>query len=510
MGRASSLPPSADVSLSEVFTVARLDPLENPLCPALRHLPIHVEPQPDEALVSWLGRLAARYGMAPLALAEAMLGRRPMEPRRSREAWWQRPGPDVIRTISWITGIPAERVRATTFEDWAPFCRQEGAPDRFSARHFRVTRPGGRRMRRFLVCPACLAADQEPYIRKTWTLGWVEVCGVHRTVMFSVCPTCHRTLRFPDLGSRKPFAPGICTGCGTAFVDAFRRTTHEAAVRLQDELLDVKRLGSAALRGLGVVDWPTAIAAADVLLGAVWIDTEPILRRRLQRRIADDLELGHLTGGMADGYGALLILAWLFDEWPGRLRLAMRMLRIESPRELIDRCSDLDADMRLWLLHKLGDGRGTMRFPKAQWSAWLASMDAAGMRARARRERYSYRRIRLLALADVRDGKRVEAVANSINVQPDTVYRWLQEGAAGGLEAALDRRSKSVLSSAQQAELSAWIADGPNRADVKARTAKGIQIEARSRFGIELSMPSAGRLRAAYGERRRKSRRKME
>lgn len=510
MGHASSHPPNADVSLSEVFAVARLDPLENPCCPALRHLPIHVEPLPDEALVSWLGRLAARYGMAPLALAEAMLGRRPSELQRSREAWWQRPGRDAIRTISQMTGVPAERVRATTFEDWAPCCRQEDASDRLSAQRFRLARPDDRRMRRFGVCPACLAADQEPYIRKTWTLGWVAMCCVHSTIMFSVCPTCHHTMRFPDFGSRKPFAPGICTNCRGAFADVACRAGHEAAVRLQEELLDVKRRGSAVLGGLGEVDWPTIIAAVDVLLGAVWIDTAPILRRRLRRRITDDLQLGHFTHGMADSYGALLILAWLLDEWPDRLCLAMRVLRIESPRKLVDRCSDIDADVRLRLLHKVGDGRSTMRFPKAQWSAWLASMNAAALRARARRERCTYRRVRLLAVADVRDGNRVEAVANSINVQPDTVYRWLQRGAAGGLEAALDRRSKSALSSAQQVELTAWIADRSHEADGRARTAKDIQIEARSRFGIELSMSSARRLRTAYDERRRTANRSMQ
>jgi transposase len=441
-----------------------------------------------------------------------MFGLRAMDPRRSREGWWQRPSTDVMQTISLLTGIAIEFVRAATFDGWAHSCRHDDASDRFAARHFRIARPDGRRMHRFVACPACLAGDVEPYVRKTWTLGWVAVCAVHRTVMLSVCPICRGMLRLPAHSSLRPFAPQTCSRCGAGFTNVHTRHAHEAAIRLQHALLDIKRLGAATLPGLGMVEWPMAMAAADVLLGTIWIGTEPYLRGKLLRRIANDLGLGQLRGGMADNYGGLLILAWLFDEWPDRLRTTMQVLRTAKLRRLVNRWDDIDTNLRVRLLHKMGDGHPKWPFATAMWSSWVNGLDAVELRARARRERYTYRRVRLLAIADVRDGNRVEAVAQAINVQPETVYRWLRQGATGGLDAAVEWKTKSALSSAQRAELAVWIARDPkpSRHGISTWRNQDIQAEAKTRFGVELSSQSAARLRAAHGRKRRGRPNKLE
>jgi transposase len=95
-------------------------------------------------------------------------------------------------------------------------------------------------------------------------------------------------------------------------------------------------------------------------------------------------------------------------------------------------------------------------------STWLEGLNlsASELRARARREPYSRRRVRLFAIADVRDGKQVETVASAINVQPETVYRWLREAAVGGLDSAQKGKSKRTLNSTRRAELAAWISRG--------------------------------------------------
>jgi transposase len=502
MARASSHPPSADVSWSDVFDFETFD---HPGDPVLRRLPIHAAPQPEEALVSWLARLAARYGAPPLTLVEAAIGLRPVDPRRSREAWWQRPGATVIEMISQMTGIAIETVREATFEDWALSCRQEGAPDRFSARHFRVVRADGRRMRRFAVCPACLVEDTDPYLRKTWTLGWVGVCARHRLVLLSKCPTCSGVFRLPTAGSFEAFAPHLCRHCGATLTGAFTRQAHVAAIRLQDALLNIKRHGIARLPALGLVDWPTAMAAADLLLGMIWVGTEPNLRGRLLRRIANDLDVGRVRRGLADNYAGLLILVWLLDEWPERLHMTMRMLRAPPLQHLINRWDDIDGNLREKLLHTMGHHRTPRSFRPATWSAWLGGLNATELRARARRERYAYRRTRLLAIADVRDGKRIEAVANAIDAQAQTVQRWLQQGAVGGLDAALEWKSNSVLNSEQRAELAGMIARGHRHgSNSDAWSTHGIQAEAKSRFGIELSIQAAARLRTTHTPKRRR------
>jgi transposase len=471
---------------------------------ALRHLPVYAGPQPDEALVSWLARLAGRYDAPAFRFAQAAVGLRPVDPRRSREAWWERPGPNVIEGIGRMTGTAVEAVRATTFEDWGPPSRHEGTPDRFSARHFRVVRLDGRRMRRFVVCPACLVDDAESYVRKTWTLGWVAVSAHHHTVLLSTCPKCRITLRLPAPSSFEPFAPDICGHCGAPLAGAATRDAHAAAIALQAALLEVKRRGEARLPGLGVLDWPTAMAAADVLLGAIWTNTEPNLRSRFLRRVANDLGLDRIQRGLADNYAGLLILAWLLDAWPDRLHMTMQMLRTSPLRSLINRWDDIDSNMRARLLHAMGHGRAPRPPQPTRWSAWLAGLDAAKLRASARRERYAFRRVRLLAIADVRDGNRIEAVASGIGVQAQTVHRWLQQGAASGLDAALEWKSNSVLNSAQRAELADLIARGRKRCRHSAAwSAREIQEEAKASFDIEISMQAAARLCRAHAPKRR-------
>jgi transposase len=110
-----------------------------------------------------------------------------------------------------------------------------------------------------------------------------------------------------------------------------------------------------------------------------------------------------------------------------------------------------------------------------------------------------------LAIADVCDGKRIEAVANAIDVQPETVQRWLERGAAGGLDAALELNGNSVLNAAQRAELACVIARGCRRGSNRnVWSAHDIQAEAKSRFGVELSIHAAERLRTAHSPKRRR------
>jgi hypothetical protein len=71
-------------------------------------------------------------------------------------------------------------------------------------------------------------------------------------------------------------------------------------------------------------------------------------------------------------------------------------------------------------------------------------ISASELRTRARRELYSCQRVRLLAIADARDGKEVEAVAGTINVQPETMYCWFRQGAVDGLDSDLKKSKPSL------------------------------------------------------------------
>lgn len=459
MEQALFLQPTADVSLSEELAIEALRREESAARHVLRHLPIYLVPQADEALISWLSRLARRIGAQLFAVASAASRFLVVDPRRLSEGSWQRPGPNFNKVISSMTGVAVETVRAMTFEDWVPVCRDEGVRGRLGTQFFRMARPADRGMRHFVVCPKCLAGDSEPYVRKTWTLGWVAICGRHSSVMLSACPKCFATFRLPVLSSLDSFRPEVCACCGATLTDAIAHEAHESAIQLQISLLDAKHHGRVTLVGLGVVDWAMAMAAIDALLGMVWIGTLHNHRRKLLTLIADDLGFDPFRRGMADNYGCLLILAWLLDEWPHRLGVASHVLRIARLRPLVDRWPELGSDLRIGFLQKVGNGRAEW-LAEAKLRAWLAGVSANELRARAGREPSLCRRVRLLAIADLREGKSVEIIASAIKVKPETIYRWLRQGEIGGLNSVLRRKSEKRLNKTYQAEFVGLISRG--------------------------------------------------
>jgi len=119
----------------------------------------------------------------------------------------------------------------------------------------------------------------------------------------------------------------------------------------------------------------------------------------------------------------------------------------------------------------------------------------------AAREQLAHRRRRLLAIADVRDGMPVEIAADVADVRPRTLYNWLKRGAAGGLDAALERPRWLYLTEPQVMELAEWIATAPP--DGPRWRANRVQNEGLRRFGAEISIHVASRLLRRHGPWRR-------
>ncbi|MDA9397977.1 hypothetical protein XH79_03860 [Bradyrhizobium sp. CCBAU 45389] len=266
-------------------------------------------------------------------------------------------------------------------------------------------------------------------------------------------------------------------------------------------MLEGRPAGIIDLPEVGTLSWPVAVALFDVLLGTVWIDTKPAARDQLFARIARDLNTEPL-GEVADAYRGLAILAWMFEAWPMRAQAALAILRAARPRRQLRRWPNLDAAIRGPVEQLLFAAWPDESHPpeRAWWRAWIDTLPETGedLRAQAARERLPHRRVRLLAIADVRDGLPVEVA----DVIPRTLYRWIRRGAKGGLDAALERPRWHQLSEPQVMELAEWIAtaspDGPRW------RANRVQNEARRRFGVEISLHIAGRFLRKYGPWRRR------
>jgi putative transposase len=124
---------------------------------------------------------------------------------------------------------------------------------------------------------------------------------------------------------------------------------------------------------------------------------------------------------------------------------------------------------------------------------------AAELRALARVERDPRKRVRLLAIANVRDGMPVAAAARATGMGRATLYRWLAREQTGG-PAALNDRPRSgrrrKLSPEQRAEVRAWVLAGPDleRDGVVAWRGHDVRAMVARRFKIKLALSSAYRL----------------
>jgi transposase len=125
--------------------------------------------------------------------------------------------------------------------------------------------------------------------------------------------------------------------------------------------------------------------------------------------------------------------------------------------------------------------------------------EAAELRALARVERDPRRRVRLLALANVREGMSVAAAARATGMGRATLYRWLAREHAGGPAALGDRPRagrRRKLDAAQRAEVKAWVLAGPDREKDGVVAWRGGDVRAmvERRFKVKLALSSAYRL----------------
>ena len=458
-----------------------------------------VAPLPDEALASWLLRFAQPFSIAPDAL---LLGDGERDLTRHPD-WWRKPNPLIVTALARGTGVSRERIRSLSFVDWPDDGHADAVPERFSRQRFTSERPT-HQPRRIGVCPDCLAEDEVPYVRRIWTIGWLAACPTLGTVLVRACPECGAKQRLPAVSDAAHFAPDRCARCSHRLAGAKSILAADPVLRFQRRILDGRPGGMVELPEIGKISWPVAVALFDALLGAVWIDTKPTARNVLFARIARDLGTAPLDE-RADGYQGLAILAWMLDAWPTRTQAALAMLRAVRPRRQMQRWPALDPAIRdkveelylaAWPDERSNGERGW-------WRAWIDNLPQTGeeLRTHARREQLPHRRIRLMAIADVRDGLSVEAAAEVADVGPRTLYRWIKRGAQGGLEAALERPS-GQLSGLQAAQLAEWIA-AASPDEPRWRTNR-VQNEALRRFGIEITIYVADRLLRIHGPWRRR------
>lgn len=314
MSRSEPLPPDVDI----------LSPVSG-----FTWLPFHIQPAPEEALISWFWRLATHARISAYALGRGSFGAGPHFGCGATR-WWSHPDGRLLTQISRRTGLSLHRLRAMTLLDQTPSVFDDEVVDRFNASRFTLRTPKWRPKNRFVICPACLRADREPYVRLLWTLGWAAVCPQHALLLRCECPACDKPLRPPRLleAAGVLFTPHRCIRCGYDLRQAPLQAAHPQVITLQAALVRGKREGLTDLPGLGRLSWPLTMLTADVLLRILWKGSYQRHLLRLFARIGEELSLPWPAGHpqWRRRYASLALLSWLLEDWPGHLREALGIL----------------------------------------------------------------------------------------------------------------------------------------------------------------------------------------
>jgi len=164
-------------------------------------LPLAPPPLPDEAISSWIARIAARYDLSTDALVQNLLPNETdnAEMARRIDVCACKPLED---TLAVVAGVPI-----------ASFARQRLAG--------LAANPHTAWPRRNPVwCPLCAAQDvaafKEVYFRQEWGFGGYLMCSQHRCLLIASCPICLHQVEHRPLNGRLRLWCQHCEKCADA------------------------------------------------------------------------------------------------------------------------------------------------------------------------------------------------------------------------------------------------------------------------------------------------------
>lgn len=170
--------------------------------PRMPRLPLAPPPLADEALSSWVARIAARYDLSAEAFVQHLL---PNETDCAGMVHWIDvcPCPPLESALAAATGMPRESFAQQRLPGLAV------TPDAAWPR----TAPAW--------CPLCVAQDMtilgEIYGRREWRFGGYLMCTAHRCLLIASCPLClRRVMHRPVHGRLRLW----CEECGRCIDNA--------------------------------------------------------------------------------------------------------------------------------------------------------------------------------------------------------------------------------------------------------------------------------------------------
>lgn len=206
--------------------------------------PVHLKPQEDELLSSWLARLALAHGQTVGSFTYRVWPRRNLV-ARDVDLWND---PDMFKTLATKTATPPDRVFAATlasYEGWLfnkpRQCHLPWMLPRYL--NIRPHRPFG-----LQFCPWCLASDKEPYFRRHWRLAFFTLCPIHQTLLLERCQSCGMAVCYERQTTAEPGTRWLLTQCYRCRTDLRKFAAPRYRTRVDSTELEFAVLLLAALQ----------------------------------------------------------------------------------------------------------------------------------------------------------------------------------------------------------------------------------------------------------------------
>jgi hypothetical protein len=289
------------------------------------------KPRHDELMSSWIVRLAHAQRMKLESFCFRSWGRGAQIMVGDTDVY---PHVTVIEKLALHSGASVATVVDTTFLPLIGTLFEDIPPNGLVQW---VTHFGAKKIRRraqgLSYCPLCLLEDDDPYCRRNWRIAFCTICTAHRVRLRQNCPYCGEPFSIHrwDKGLQRHIGGNPITHCPACRHD---RATGGAVDAIDDDaLLEFQwTLERALVRGWINIGG-RQVDAKLFFSGLAMLTRLMIASRRTDRIRAELLKRGLFQDQMqpmnrqtrfeqltlAERFGIMRVLAWLFQEWPTRL-----------------------------------------------------------------------------------------------------------------------------------------------------------------------------------------------
>ena len=177
----------------------------------------------DELFSSWLWRASVAAGVPPKRFAAETLGVRYADPDTEVPE-------GTLRRLALLSGQSASTLAAGTLIGTPPLTHSDVVSEALLQHGgflLRAKPRTGRPRGQLQYCPCCLAADPQPYFRRSWRFAVAAVCVRHRCRLHDACWRCGALIDLFD--QAQPSATPRCAACRAVLAEAARTLVPDAA-----------------------------------------------------------------------------------------------------------------------------------------------------------------------------------------------------------------------------------------------------------------------------------------